>query len=129
MHAQLPLLRPACSNIESLPGGFDALRRMYESSAAPLMDALEQGPVEEARAGGRQEAASTARTDGGDGGPDDAPLPNPWGGGGGGGDGDAGNPFAALAGMDLPGIGGGVPSMEELRQMVNDPFMSQVGSA
>lgn len=57
----------ALANIEALPGGFNALRRMYNDVQEPL----ERGMLEGAGgdAGGRPAAPAP---------PPDAPLPNPW---------------------------------------------------
>lgn len=69
------------ANIEMMPGGFDALRRMHENIQAPLMDAT-QGLTPPNGAGGG------ANNNGGDDNPftslfqqntrANAPMPNPW---------------------------------------------------
>jgi hypothetical protein len=88
-------------NIEAMPGGFNALRRMYEDVQEPMMRAAEQAPAAPS-APVRQispdnpfaqvfgHAASAE--------PNNEPLPNPWGGRA---------PAAAPAGAGMPGAGAG----------------------
>eukprot|EP00741_Cyanophora_paradoxa_P006092 tig00000983_g5907.t1 len=72
----------AMSNIEALPGGFDALRRMYTNVQEPLMNAA-TGPAANPFAalfGGAPGAGAgqTAAPPAPQGQPNNAPLPNPW---------------------------------------------------
>ena len=70
------------ANIEMMPGGFDALRRMHENIQAPLMDAAqggfngdnESGATADANADGNPFSSlfNTRNT------PSNAPMPNPW---------------------------------------------------
>ena len=124
----------ALSNIESLPGGFDALRRVYEETAGPMMDALQGDPSPGAQPGGRTNSGVAATANGSA----DDPLPNPWSGGAGAqgtAGGDDTNPFAALMG-DAPGgaggagLGGmplgGIPSPDEMEAILDNPFFGQM---
>jgi ubiquilin len=72
------------ANIEMMPGGFDALRRMHENIQAPLMDATAGGLAgmgEPARpsgdaAGADNPFASLFQPESNT--PSNAPMPNPW---------------------------------------------------
>lgn len=65
------------ANIEMMPGGFDALRRMQENIQAPLMDAVQnlgnQRNGGAAAANGDNPFASLFQNT-----PSNAPMPNPW---------------------------------------------------
>lgn len=69
------------ANIEMMPGGFDALRRMHENIQAPLMDAAQAnfGPQNNNRSGNNPNSDNPfsslfeARNT-----PSNAPMPNPW---------------------------------------------------
>jgi len=66
----------AMSNLESIPGGFNALQRMYRDVQEPMMDAVNQSanPFSSLlRNAGTQPPAS-----GGAQASTDAPMPNPW---------------------------------------------------
>lgn len=64
----------ALSNIESLPGGFDALRRMYTEFQEPMLNAAHEhiagNPF--ATPGSNQQASTQSGVENRD------PLPNPW---------------------------------------------------
>jgi len=62
----------AMSQIENIPGGFSALRRMYEDVQAPMMDAMANGN-QSSQEGGT--ARSTANENSGAAG---TAMPNPW---------------------------------------------------
>ena len=125
----------AMSNIESLPEGFNALRRMYENVQEPLMSmttsaqdaasnpfaALRTNAVAGAGSGANAGAGGDAAAAGGDATqqPNVSPLPNPWApppaagaGGGGAGAGDrrpgagAGGMASLFGGLGLDGSGG-----------------------
>lgn len=64
----------AMSQIENIPGGFSALRRMYEDVQEPMMDAMAGG----GGTGGTQTNSSTNSSNTGDGAAGRA-MPNPWG--------------------------------------------------
>lgn len=68
----------AMSNLESIPGGFNALRRLYTDVQEPMLNAAE----EQMRSQFRTDAtggAGDARTDNSQRGTENlAPLPNPW---------------------------------------------------
>jgi ubiquilin len=90
----------ALQHIESLPGGFNALRSLYETVQAPIMDAAAQA---QAQAGGGSGAGAGTGAGGGGGaavsGAPPAALPNPWAAGGaaGGGANSSGGGSAAAA--------------------------------
>ena len=65
----------AMSNIENMPGGFNALRRMYTEFQEPMMDAM--GGGQEGTTGSNSN--SNAPRDGGVSGAVGAAMPNPWG--------------------------------------------------
>lgn len=81
----------ALSNLESIPGGFNALRRLYTDIQEPMMDAAQEqiqhiaNPFA-ALAGGQagNPAVNPATGNPQRGAENTSPLPNPWGGGGGG---------------------------------------------
>jgi len=116
----------AMSNLEALPGGFNALRQLYENVQEPLMNAT-QNMAAGAEGGGADNSAlagmlaalggggAAGAAAGGAGGAaanpgETQPLPNPWAAGGGAGAG-------AAAAPGLPGLGGlggmgGLPGMD-----------------
>lgn len=59
----------AMSQIENLPGGFSALRRMYEDVQEPMMDAM---------AGGNSPSADSTTTSSNRNSIAGGPMPNPW---------------------------------------------------
>lgn len=70
----------AMSQIENLPGGFNALRRMYEDVQEPMMDAMSSGGLSGAANSSNSNSSSTntsssSNNDGARG----AAIPNPWG--------------------------------------------------
>ena len=67
----------AMSNIENMPGGFNALRRMYTEFQEPMMDAM--GGGQEGTTGSNSNSNSNAPRDGGVSGAVGAAMPNPWG--------------------------------------------------
>jgi ubiquilin len=105
----------AMSNIEMMPGGFNALRRMYTDVQAPMERAAERDV--DATAPATQRTVNP-----------DEPLPNPWGGGGdvAGGNGGAGAmPFMG-GGFPTGGTGdtfGGASQMEQMAEMMQNPQM------
>lgn len=64
----------AMSQIENLPGGFNALRRMYEDVQEPMMDAM-SGMGSRATPSSSNSSTNTSSGSGADG----AAMPNPWG--------------------------------------------------
>lgn len=78
------------ANIEMMPGGFDALRRMHENIQAPLMDAAAGFTNPNPDAANTADTANTANTAGGadnpfaslfqntQNTPSNQPMPNPW---------------------------------------------------
>ena len=65
----------AMSNIENMPGGFNALRRMYTEVQEPMMDAMSGGQEGTTGSGSNNDAPR----DGGVSGAAGAAMPNPWG--------------------------------------------------
>ena len=82
-HAMQQMMRSqdlAMSQIENLPGGFNALRRMYEDVHEPMMNAMQQQTQTQtqnmwgaphANLPGVSPPSSSS-------GPNNAALPNPW---------------------------------------------------
>merc|ERR1719451_279154 len=75
----------AMSNLESLPGGQNALHRMYRDIQEPMLNAAQEqfggaNPYQSAAGSGSSSGGGgTAQSSGGE---TSAPVPNPWGGGG-----------------------------------------------
>jgi ubiquilin len=63
----------AMSQIENMPGGYNALRRMYEDVQVPMMDAMSGGS--EGNNGGAQQQSRGTN----DSGAQNQAMPNPWG--------------------------------------------------
>lgn len=70
----------AMSNLESIPGGFNALQRMYRDIQEPMMDAATEGFGSNPFANLVNTTGSTTTTPGGQqqGHENTQPLPNPW---------------------------------------------------
>lgn len=101
----------AMSQLENLPGGFNALRNMFEEMHEPMMDAMSGSTPGTQSQSGTGTGTSQAPTA-----PVNSAMPNPWGGGSSTGTapapGAAGiNPFAALGGTGAGagGFPGGFP--------------------
>lgn len=134
----------AMSQIENMPGGYNALRRMYEDVQEPMMDAMMGGG---SRGGDSSSSSASGQGRAGNGtaGGTNQAMPNPWGapapstssvptsqGSGG------TNPFASLMGsMGMPGAGSGNPwanpamgpngpNLEATLQMMENPMMQQM---
>lgn len=126
----------ALANIEALPGGHNALRRMYEQEIDPMVQAAEatqerlHEQQQQQRTPGAPSSASNAA-----GGPAAAPMPNPWSrpqttqpaGGA-----PAANPFAGAFGGGggaanpwLAGAGGQGAADNPMMQMMQDPVYMQ----
>jgi len=67
----------AMSQIENIPGGFSALRRMYEDVQEPMLDAFSGGGGDATAGGGGGAGASGNQTTTGRGAAGNA-MPNPW---------------------------------------------------
>ena len=140
----------ALSQIENHPGGYNALRRMYEDIQEPMMDA--QNAAAHASASntwGGSTAASTNTANPSSGSINSTALPNPWGrpaapaanpmggygGAGAGGFGGA-NPFAAMGGLGgMGGMGGaagagGLGGIDpaQMNAMMSNPMVQQMMS-
>lgn len=126
----------AISNLESAPGGYNALRRMYTELQEPIMNAaqeqfggnpfaslLEGGGTQP---GGQSEGGQTPSSQGRE---NRNPLPNPWAGGGGGGTTGSGTPEGGSGGSPAGGGLGsmfGTPGMQSvMRQLAEDPSLMQ----
>uniref|UniRef100_A0A6U3QPU3 Ubiquilin n=1 Tax=Ditylum brightwellii TaxID=49249 RepID=A0A6U3QPU3_9STRA len=64
----------AMSQIENVPGGFSALRRMYEDVQEPMMDAMAGGSSQSSTSGSSTNNPNSAAS-----GAAGAAMPNPWG--------------------------------------------------
>lgn len=115
----------AMSQIENMPGGMGALRRMYEDVQEPMMDAMSSGSSGTAGASGPGGTAGNSGSGGnGTAGATNQAMPNPWGApippapasnvNQGAGGAAAANPFASMM-----GAGGGAPG--------TNPFASLMG--
>jgi len=118
------------SQLENHPLGFNALRRMQEDVADPLMRAAQEGsattPNPWAASAAAQQQSSTPNTDA---------LPNPWGGAVTNAQGGAGgaNPFAGMGGAGganpFAGMGGagGMGGMDpnQMASLMSNPMMQQ----
>uniref|UniRef100_A0A7S3VGM9 Ubiquilin n=1 Tax=Chaetoceros debilis TaxID=122233 RepID=A0A7S3VGM9_9STRA len=63
----------ALSQIENIPGGFNALRRMYEDVQAPMMDAMASGNSGDSASGNTTRSSENQRS-----GAAGTAMPNPW---------------------------------------------------
>lgn len=134
----------AMSQLENIPGGFNAMRRMFEDVHEPMMDAMNNTAT--GNTGSTNAPANPPSTA-----PTNSAMPNPWGAPAANtGLGAAANPFAGLGGMggfggmDMSGLGGmggmgGMgadpammsammqnPAMQQMmQQMLSDPAMIQ----
>ncbi|XP_063383165.1 ubiquilin-1 [Cydia fagiglandana] len=108
----------ALSNLESIPGGYNALQRMYRDIQEPMLNAASSmagnpfsGLVDNSDGTNPQQGAENRQ-----------PLPNPWQRGGGGGGGSAGAGAGAGAGPGLINT----PGMQSLlQQMSENPRLVQ----
>ena len=62
----------AMSQLENIPGGFNALRRMYEDVQEPMMDAMNSAPSHSSPSATAPATPPSAN-------PNTSALPNPWG--------------------------------------------------
>ncbi|XP_073990793.1 ubiquilin [Rhodnius prolixus] len=99
----------AMSNLESIPGGYNALQRMYRDIQEPMLNAASeqfgQNPFANLVSGNSDSANNPQQ-----GQENVEPLPNPWSGGSGGGGGNSGNRSGNTGsggGTDGGGGGGG----------------------
>ena len=123
----------AMSQLENLPGGFNALRRMFEEVHEPMMEATQNLSQQNTTQSNATNNSSTSTTTPQTTAPTNSALPNPWGGsntapstGAGMGTGPGANPFMnpMMAGMGGMGMGGVDPATAI--QMMQDPFMQQM---
>jgi hypothetical protein len=139
------------SQLENIPGGFNAMRRMFEEVQEPMMEASQNMANAAAGANSGNTASSTSAAGTGSAAPTNTALPNPWGGGGGGAaassnaaanpfaamgaggfnpysgmGGGAANPFAGMGGMGGMGGVGGMGDPNQAMAMMQDPMMRQM---
>lgn len=115
------------SHIENIPGGFNALRRMYEEVHEPMMEASQSMAMGAGTAGGPSASSSNAPSSAAA--PTNSALPNPWGqrpNGSTTSDAPHANPFGA-AFPGGPGLGS-LPSMDpaQMNAMMQNPMMQQM---
>jgi len=121
----------AMSNLESIPGGFNALRQIYENVQEPLLNSAQNRSPDNpfsALFNQPQSNAPRAANPPTSGAINTEPLPNPWAPvtsappSGQAGETGTGDPFAALAGGALPGN----LTPEQMREMMQDPSVQQM---
>lgn len=133
----------AMSQLENLPGGFNALRRMYEDVQEPMMEAAANAAAT-ANTGTNTAGASSSGAAAPGAAPNNAALPNPWGANPAGNIANAfgaspfgmgANPWAAMGGaggnpMMEPfgggGMGAGGMDPQQMAAMMQNPFMQQM---
>lgn len=126
----------ALSNLESIPGGYNALRRMYTELQEPMLNAAQEqfsanpfAALANQNSGGTENAGTQQRTENRD------PLPNPWaprqpqsGTGDGTGANTTDNPTSGM--MGTPGMQSLMQQMMDNPQMmqgaVNSPYMQSM---
>ncbi|RZF39874.1 hypothetical protein LSTR_LSTR008479 [Laodelphax striatellus] len=110
----------AMSNLESIPGGYNALQRMYRDIQEPMFNAAtEQLNTFSANGGSRDPAEATNPQQGQE---NREPLPNPWGGGGGGGTTGTRPTGTTTTGASRPAAGA-TTGMPAAGQLLNAPGM------
>ncbi|XP_040572142.1 ubiquilin-1 isoform X1 [Lepeophtheirus salmonis] len=119
----------AMSNLESIPGGQNALQEMYRNIQEPMLNAAQEqfgGNPFGALSGGNSNSTinSSAST-----GENAAPLPNPWSGGSSSSNSSGNNNSPRLGGGGVAGSGNNLfssPGMQSLmQQMMDNPSMMQ----
>jgi ubiquilin len=121
----------AMSQLENLPGGFNALRNMFETVQEPMMEAAQQSQQSLPHSSSSQTSGSAPPTA-----PVNSALPNPWGRAGAtsGNNAGANNPFAGMGGAGAMGGGlgnmgmGGVGSADpaQAMAMLQNPLLRQM---
>ena len=113
------------SQLENHPGGFNALRRMYEEVQEPMMQASADAAAASSAATSAPANPSPAPVA-----PSSTALPNPWGPSPNTANPNS-NPFAAMGGMGgfpgmggMGGMGGGMPP--NMAAMMQNPMMQQM---
>ncbi|XP_050101688.1 ubiquilin-1 [Anopheles aquasalis] len=114
----------AISNLESVPGGYSALQRIYRDIQEPMMNATLRNPYS-GTSGSTGAGSGTAAGNPQQGTENRSPLPNPWGGGGGGSGASTGGTGAAGAGTGTDAAGTplgllNTPSMQSLLQQMSE---------
>lgn len=118
------------SHIENIPGGFNALRRMYEEVHEPMMEATQSMATGGAAAGSPSSTSTTSSSAA----PTNSALPNPWGqrpsGSTSGPNPFSGAPLPNPFGAAFPGAAGfgNLPTMDpaQMNSMMQNPMMQQM---
>lgn len=128
----------AMSQLENIPGGFNALRRMFEEVQQPMMEASQNMSGGNNTTSGTTTNATPPPVN-----PTSTALPNPWGGGNAAPSSPALNPFAAMGGRaaaggfnpysdaaaGMMGLGGGMMNgtdPSQIAAMMQNPMMQQM---
>jgi len=117
----------AISNLESIPGGYNALQRMYRDIQEPMLSAaseqLSRNPfanlIDNSSGSGTNPQQGTENRE---------PLPNPWSGGGAPGSGTAGTggtTESTPSTRPAPGVLNNAPMQSLLQQMTENPNLLQ----
>ena len=109
------------SHIENIPGGFNALRRMYEEVHEPMMEATQSMAMGGAAAGSPSSTSTSSTASSAA--PTNSALPNPWGQRPSGS--TSGAPLPNPFGAAFPGAAGfGNPA--QMNSMMQNPMMQQM---
>ncbi|XP_063224696.1 ubiquilin-1 [Bacillus rossius redtenbacheri] len=121
----------ALSNLESIPGGYNALQRMYREIQEPMLSAASEQFSRNPFAALVENAGTEGANNPQQGQENRSPLPNPWSAGGGGPEtgGEAPGPAGGGGGAAPPRAASGLlnsPGMQSLmQQMVENPQLMQ----
>lgn len=107
----------AMSNLESVPGGYSALQRIYRDIQEPMMNAASDSFSRNPFAGLASTGGSATDPNPQQGSENRDPLPNPWAAGGGGG---AARSGSAAGGAGAPPNVLNTPAMQSLLQQMSD---------
>jgi ubiquilin len=109
----------AMANIENLPGGFDALRRMYNTIQEPMLDAISQPFSNEHNSSSNTTSSTQSQVDPER--PTTSPLPNPWN--------RSSTPVNPFQFPNIPFTSGMNPGMNPLNaNLMNNPNLNQLMS-
>lgn len=111
----------AISNLESIPGGYSALQRMYRDIQEPMLNATAEQFIRNPFSGLADNNATGANPQQGS--ENREPLPNPWGGGSGGRSPNSTSPTTPRPGvMNTPQMSSLLQQMSENPQLVQSMF-------
>uniref|UniRef100_A0A1B6C8K6 UBA domain-containing protein n=1 Tax=Clastoptera arizonana TaxID=38151 RepID=A0A1B6C8K6_9HEMI len=118
----------AMSNLESIPGGYNALQRMYRDIQEPMLNAANEQFVRNPYVVNSNANADSANPQQGQ--ENREPLPNPWGGGGGGtgaatGTGGGTTPASTTPPRGLPGMLNNPSMTNMMQQVMENPQLLQ----